>query len=70
MPRPADRCAEPPADEPAVDVLAALLAAPAPLPELPEIPSRVPIAMAATPGTRDADVAAAVASAIAVLRSR
>lgn len=53
-----------------VDVLAAVLAAPAPLPELPAVPSRVPVAMAATPGTRDADVSAALASAIAVLRSR
>jgi uncharacterized Zn finger protein len=55
---------------PVVDVLAAALAPPAPLPALPAIPARVPIAMAATPGTRDADVAAAVAAAIAVLRTR
>ena len=34
------------------------------------IPARVPIAMAATPGTLDADVAAAVAAAVAVLRVR
>ncbi len=51
-------------------MLAGVLAAPAPLPSLPVIPARVPIAMAATPGTRDADVAAAVAAAIAVLRTR
>ena len=57
-------------DEPAVDVLADALAARAALPEVPDVPSRVPIAMAATAGTRDADVAAALASAIAVLRSR
>ena len=55
---------------PAVDVLAAALTARAPLPDLPAIPSRVPVPMAATPGTRDADVAAAVASAIAALRTR
>jgi len=57
-------------DEPAVDVLADAMASPAPLPELPTIPSRVPVAMAATPGTREADVSAALASAIAVLRAR
>ena len=45
-----------------VDVLLAALTAPLPLPTLPEIPSRVPVAMAATPGTRDADVAAALAA--------
>lgn len=54
----------------AVDVLASVLAAPAPVPELPVIPSRVPVPMPATPGTRDADVSAAVAAAIAVLRAR
>jgi hypothetical protein len=57
-------------DEPDVNVLADVLAARAALPEVPDVPSRVPIAMAATAGTRDADVAAALASAIAVLRSR
>lgn len=57
-------------DAPMVDVLAAAMAAPAPLPELPTIPPRVPVTMPATPGTRDADVAAAVASAIATLRAR
>ena len=67
-PRRADEA--PAAAAPAVDVLAGVLAAPAPLPALPAIPARVPIAMAATPGTRDADVAAAVAAAITVLRTR
>jgi uncharacterized Zn finger protein len=57
-------------EESDVDVLADALAAPAPLPELPEIPQRVPVPMPSVPGTRDADVAAAVAAAIAVLRSR
>ena len=47
-PRPDRSTASP---EPAIDVLATALAAPAPLPEPPTIPSRVPIAMAATPGT-------------------
>lgn len=53
-----------------IDVLAAALTAPGALPTIPAIPPRVPIAMAATPGTRDADIAAAVANAIAALRSR
>jgi uncharacterized Zn finger protein len=56
-------------DEPDADVLAEAMAAPAPLPELPAIPPRVPIPMPATPGTRDADVSAALASAITVLRA-
>lgn len=55
---------------PAIDVLAGALSARAPLPDLPTIPSRVPITMAATPGTRDFDVAASVAAAIAALRAR
>lgn len=57
-------------EAPAVDVLADALRAPAPLPELPVIPARVPIVMAATPGTVDADVAAAVGAALTVLRAR
>jgi hypothetical protein len=59
-------------DDPAEteDVLAALLVAPAPLPELPTVPARVPVPMPAAPGTRDADVSAAVAAALAVLRAR
>ena len=61
---------DPSPSQPAADVLADTLAMRAPLPDIPTIPSRVPIAMAATPGTRDADVAAALASAIAALRSR
>ena len=70
--RPAAAAAEPrrPTSRP-VDVLAGAARRAAPrCPSCRTIPSRVPIAMAATPGTRDADVAAAVASAIAVLRSR
>jgi uncharacterized Zn finger protein len=61
-----------PAADPAerVDVLAALLAAPAPLPAPVELPPRLVVAMAATTDPRDADVAAAVAAAIGVLRAR
>jgi hypothetical protein len=58
------------ATEPAVDVLAALLACPVPLPEAVAPPPRLTVAMAATTDPRDADVAAAVAAAIAVLRTR
>jgi hypothetical protein len=53
-----------------VDVLAALLGAPAPLPAPVELPPRLVVAMAATTDPRDADVAAAVAAAIGVLRTR
>ena len=60
----------PAAEAPTIDALAGALTARAPLPDLPAIPSRVPIAMTATPGTRDADVAAALSAAIAVLRAR
>ena len=70
LPRPRRAEEAPAAPAPAVDVLAPALTAPAPLPSEPKIPPRVAIAMAATPGTRDADVAAAVAAAIAVLRTR
>ena len=69
-PRPHRATAPAAPEAPPVDVLAAALTAPAPLPDLPAIPPRVPVPMAATPGTRDADVAAAVASAIAALRTR
>jgi uncharacterized Zn finger protein len=54
----------------AVDVLAPLLATPAELPEGFEIPARLAVAMAATTDPRDADVAAAVAAAIAAMRTR
>ena len=67
LPRPRRAEDAPPA--PAIDVLGPALTAPSPLPAVPTIPPRVPVAMAATPGTRDADVAAAVAAAIAALRS-
>jgi uncharacterized Zn finger protein len=53
-----------------VDVLAALLAAPAAIPGPVDVPPRLTIAMAATTDRRDADVAAAVAAAITVLRTR
>jgi uncharacterized Zn finger protein len=53
-----------------VDVLAPLLAAPLALPEEFEIPPRLAVAMAATTDPRDADVAAAVAAAIAAMRTR
>jgi hypothetical protein len=62
-----------PADEPAAapdDVLAPLLVAPAPLPADVDLPPRLAIAMAATTDPRDADVTAAVAAAIAALRTR
>ncbi len=53
-----------------VDVLVDLLAAPVPLPDPVDIPPRLTMAMAATTDPRDADVSAAVAAAIAVLRAR
>lgn len=53
-----------------VDVLAPLLQAPAPLPEDVDLPPRLAVAMAATTDPRDADVTAAVAAAIAALRTR
>jgi SWIM zinc finger len=56
------------AGAPAIDVLAELLAAPAPLPELPAVPPRIPVAMAA--GRHTDDVAAVLADALSVLRSR
>jgi len=56
-------------EEPEVDVLADAMAAPAPLPELPALPRRVPVPMPAAPGSRDADIAAAVTAAITVLRA-
>jgi uncharacterized Zn finger protein len=58
------------ADDESVDVLAPLLAAAGPLPDRVLIPPRLPVAMAATTDPRDADVAAAVAAAIAELRAR
>jgi hypothetical protein len=57
-------------DDESIDVLAPQLAAPGPLPERVVIPPRLPVAMAATTDPRDADVTAAVAAAIAVLRAR
>ena len=45
-------------------------AASGPLPDRVVIPPRLPVAMAATTDPRDADVAAAVAAAIAELRAR
>jgi hypothetical protein len=54
--------------EPAPDVLADLLHAPAPLPEPVAIPPRLPVALAA--GRYDDDVAAVLADALSVLRSR
>jgi hypothetical protein len=62
--------AQPAPDDESVDVLAALLAAPGPLPDRVLVPPRLPVAMAATADPRDADVAAAVAAAIAELRAR
>lgn len=53
-----------------VDVLAPLLAAPAALPDGFDIPPRLAVAMAATTDPRDADVAAAVAAAVAAMRTR
>jgi len=53
-----------------MDAPAPLLAATGPLPERVAIPRRLPVAMAATTDPRDADVAAAVAAAIAELRAR
>jgi hypothetical protein len=63
--------APPPDDEsarPAVDALAGHLAAPAALPDLPAVPPRLPVAMAA--GRHDDEVAAVLADALSVLRSR
>ena len=62
-----DRSAD---DAPHVDVLADATAAPAPLPEVPTVPSRVPVTMPVGAGRYDHDVSAALASAIAVLRAR
>ena len=53
---------------PAPDVLADLLKAPAPLPEPVPIPPRLPVPMAT--GRYDDDVAAVLADALSVLRSR
>jgi hypothetical protein len=53
---------------PAPDVLADLLRAPAPLPEPVPIPPRLPVALAA--GRYDDAVAAVLADALSVLRSR
>jgi hypothetical protein len=66
----ADSRVEPPEQAPGVDVLADLLTAPAPLPDPVDIPPRLTMAMAASTDARDADVSAAVAAAIAVLRAR
>ena len=54
-------------DRPVVDVLAAALRAPAPLPELPHLPARLPVTMA---GPHGEDVGLVLADALAVLRSR
>ena len=55
---------------PPIDVLAALLAAPAPVPELPDLPPRLPMAMAPRRGQHAEDIAGVLADALAVLRSR
>ena len=55
---------------PQVDVLAALLAAPRPLPDPVELPPRLAVTMAATTDPRDLEVARAVAAAGGVLRTR
>jgi uncharacterized Zn finger protein len=55
-------------DAPAVDVLAPLTAAPSPLPDLPTVPPRLPVTMAG--GRHHDDVAAVLADALGVLRSR
>ena len=54
----------------AIDAVGPLLRASGPLPDRVVIPPRLPVAMAATTDHRDADVAAAVAAAIAELRTR
>lgn len=66
---PATDAAPVPEAEP-VDILAALLAAPAPVPELPTIVTRIPMAMAPGLGPFDADIAAAITSAISTLLAR
>jgi SWIM zinc finger len=66
---PGDVAVVPSQPAPDVDVLADLLAARAPLPEAVDIPPRLTMAMAATTDPRDAEVSAAVASAIAALRA-
>jgi uncharacterized Zn finger protein len=52
------------------DVLAPLLVAPGAVPDRFDIPPRLAVAMAATTDPRDADVTAAVAAAIAAMRTR
>ena len=53
-----------------IDTVGPLLRASGPLPGHVVIPPRLPVAMAATTDPRDADVSAAVAAAIAELRTR
>ena len=54
-------------DRRVVDVLAAALSAPGPLPELPHLPARLPVTMA---GRHGEDVGRVLADALALLRSR
>jgi hypothetical protein len=55
-------------ERPVVDVLAGALAAPAPIPTLPQLPPRLPVTM--TPaGLHGEDVGRVLADALAVLRS-
>ena len=67
--RRADRAGGEP-DAPVVDVLVTALAAPAPIPEPPDLPARLPVTMAARGGPHGEDVARVLADALAVLRSR
>lgn len=61
----ADARSRQPVGEPAVDVLAAALSAPTPLPELPRLPTRLPVAI----GPGDELAAEVLADALATLRS-
>jgi SWIM zinc finger len=62
--------AAPVTQQPPIDVLATLLATPAPLPDLPDLPPRLPMTLAPRHGQHSADVADVLADALAVLRSR
>ena len=52
------------ADTPTIDVLATWMRAPAPIPELPALPARVPVAVPGHP-----DLAACLADSMATLRA-